>query len=38
MRSAFEIADTDGDGIVTNAEAIEVSNCAICPFSCTTKM
>lgn len=24
MRSAFEIADTDGDGIVTNAEAIEV--------------
>jgi hypothetical protein len=23
MRSAFEIADTDGDGVVTNAEAVE---------------
>ena len=23
LRSAFEIADTDGDGIVTNAEAVE---------------
>jgi hypothetical protein len=26
MRSAFEIADTNGDGVLTYSEAIEVSN------------
>jgi hypothetical protein len=34
LQSAFDIADTDGDGVVTFAEAMEVSQSRAIPVQC----